>query len=389
MELLRPGSEGGAEAVLKLQPNTSLSVAYHPLFGPHDDLMLLELDEKLLPEFLHQSVTLRGQPNEDAVLCTQSKTYALKFVGTSNSVFLIPPSDQSIIEDASLVLHSKDQMAVSSVLKVAPGCMELVEVSPRLDKLKALLSQNPYGFGDDRASDMTDRSGFLYKWDDLVESIQASDGELAAGLQALPAVEINGYWRILDEQYMDGVLNMLLHNSVIKNWSLNMLDEDEVLQVLEGDGFPKKIAMHCLEVHGSRDDEGLVWRMDEKRICVHFARGILRGGKKMKMEGFMEQWRLKIPDGMDVNFEMLEGEVLTEKMGIETWVYAFSVSSLSSVPAERFLMLFQERARWEWKDMQPYVRDLKVPGMSLEGLLLKYTRRTQPTADAEPIFSAR
>ncbi|CAH9075666.1 unnamed protein product, partial [Cuscuta epithymum] len=89
MELLRPGLEGGAEAVLKLQPNTFLSVAYHPLFGPHDDLMLLELDENLLPEFLHQSVTLRGQPNEDAVLCTQSKTYALKFVGTSNSVLLI------------------------------------------------------------------------------------------------------------------------------------------------------------------------------------------------------------------------------------------------------------------------------------------------------------
>lgn len=54
MELLKPGCEGGAEAVLKVEPNSSLSIAYHPLFGPHDDLMLLELDEKLLPDFLHQ-----------------------------------------------------------------------------------------------------------------------------------------------------------------------------------------------------------------------------------------------------------------------------------------------------------------------------------------------
>lgn len=54
MELLQSGCEGGAEAVLELKPNSSLSIAYHPRFGPHDDLMLLELDEKLLPDFLHQ-----------------------------------------------------------------------------------------------------------------------------------------------------------------------------------------------------------------------------------------------------------------------------------------------------------------------------------------------
>lgn len=34
-------------------------------------------------------------------------------------------------------------------------------------------------------------------------------------------------------------------------------------------------------------------------------------------------------------------------------------------------------------------RDLKVPGLSSEGLLLKYTRRSQPKPDVEPIFSAR
>lgn len=45
---------GGAEAVLALQENSSISVAYHPLYGPHDDLSLLELDEKLLDDVIHQ-----------------------------------------------------------------------------------------------------------------------------------------------------------------------------------------------------------------------------------------------------------------------------------------------------------------------------------------------
>lgn len=49
---------GGAQAVLNLEPSSSISIAYHPLFGPHEDLVLLELDERLLADVLHQrSVT--------------------------------------------------------------------------------------------------------------------------------------------------------------------------------------------------------------------------------------------------------------------------------------------------------------------------------------------
>ncbi|KAJ6302026.1 hypothetical protein OIU77_016182 [Salix suchowensis] len=103
----------------------------------------------------------------------------------------------------------------------------------------------------------------------------------------------------------------------------------------------------------------------------------------------MAEWLQRIPGGMQISFDMLEGEVLTEKLGVETWVYSFSVSSLPLTPAERFNMLFRERSKWEWKDLQPYIRDLKVPGLSSEGLLLKYTRRSQPTLDADPVFSSR
>ncbi|KAL0425479.1 UNVERIFIED_CONTAM: Sister chromatid cohesion protein DCC1 [Sesamum radiatum] len=195
---LQSGCSGGAEAVLGLQPNSSISIAYHSLFGPHNDLLLLEVDEKFLPEILHQRVTLRGQPDEDAVLCTVSKTYAVKFVGTSNSVFLVPPTDKV----SDLCNNKDDNMVVASVIKVAPGCMELVEVAPKLDKLK-LLSQNPYGFSETADMDVSEerektRIG-LYRWDDLVDRLQASDEELRMGLRSLSAIEIDGYWRILDD----------------------------------------------------------------------------------------------------------------------------------------------------------------------------------------------
>ena len=42
-----------------------------------------------------------------------------------------------------------------------------------------------------------------------------------------------------------------------------------------------------------------------------------------------------------------------------------------------------------FSDCIDFSRDLTVPGLSSEGLLLKYTRKTQPNSDAEPVFSAR
>lgn len=394
MEQPQPVCNGGAEAVLNIQPNSSISIVYHPLFGPHEDLIVLELDENLLPDVLQQRVTLRGQPDEDAVLCTQSKTYALKFVGTSNSVFLVPPSDHENAQNGDEKDHV--QQGVASVIKVASGNIELVEVAPKIDKLKELLSKNPYKYDNaleiDELEGMKANTAGLFKWDDLTDRVQASDDELRSGLQALSAVEIDGYWRIVDEKSMDMILSMLLNNRVLNDWALNALNEDEVVNVLELDGFPPKLALHCLQVFGSKLDEGMsescIWCLDERRVCVHFARGILKEGK-MKMENFMEQWKRKIPEGMQVSFDMLQGEVLTERLGVEVWVYAFSVFSLPSTPADRFSALFRERPKWVWKDLQPYIRDLSVPGLSSEGLLLKYTRRTQPTSDAEPVFSAR
>ncbi|EOA27302.1 hypothetical protein CARUB_v10023421mg [Capsella rubella] len=378
------GIVGGAEAVINLKAGSSLPISYHPSFGPHDDLLLLEADDKLVQDIFHQRVTLRGLPDEDAVLCTKSKTFAIKFVGNSNSMFLIPPSSNN---------HQ-----LVSVLKIAAGNMELVEVSPRLDKLKQLLLANPFGAAEvDAMMDVDDdgldhnngnRGSELYSWSDLVNTVQASDEELSIGLQSLSAVEIDGYWRVIDENYLDMILRMLLHNCVLKDWSFDDLDEDEVVNSLVADEFPSKLASHCLRVFGSRVNGTERWKLEPRLVCLHFARQILRE-EKMKLESFMEEWKKKIPDGMEGRFEMLEGEVLTETIGIETRVYTFSVRSLPSTPEERFAILFKHRSKWEWKDLEPYLRDLHVPRLSMESLLLKYTRRAQPKADAPPVFSAR
>jgi len=51
-------TSGGAETLRHMSPGSSISVAYHPDFGPHDDLIILELDEKLVPDVLNERYAL-------------------------------------------------------------------------------------------------------------------------------------------------------------------------------------------------------------------------------------------------------------------------------------------------------------------------------------------
>ncbi|XP_078170237.1 zinc ion binding protein [Carex rostrata] len=376
-------SGGGAESFLTVGPGGSVTVRYHPDFGPHNDLILLEApDEALLNDVLHGRVTIRGQTDEEAVLCTQSSTYAMKFVGTSNSLFLITNGESPNPSDLG-----PDPLI--SVLKLAPGNIELVQTAPRLDKLRFLLLQRPYKLDEEEEDCGTEG---LYTWHDLISSIQASDEELREGLRSLSAMEINGFWRMVDPKSTNMVLTMVLTNLVLHDWLWDALVEEEVLSILDSDGFNSTVVKHCLETFGTKieNENQKVWCLDTKRIAVHFAKQVLgTNGGKMKLEIFIEKWMRNVLKGMSFDMNMLEGEVLFEKIGAETWIKAFSVAELPLRPDARFSMLFKERAKWAWKDLEPYVRDLRVPGVSSEGLLIKYTRRVQPNAVAEPIFSAR
>ncbi|XP_078441616.1 zinc ion binding protein [Wolffia australiana] len=384
--------EGGARSVLSLPPGSSISLKYGPQFGSHGDLLLLEVDDGLLREIYDQKVTVRGEPDEEAVLCTTSATYAMKFVGTSNSVFLIPPGDDHK-EFSENGLINCTSIETASVFKVAPGIIELIQVAPRLDKLKTLLNKRPYTLQEEdqeEGEEMDNTSAGLYTWADLVHLIQASEQELMAGLKSISAVEMNGYWRLIADESIDEVLKMLLNNCIIHDWKIDLLDEEEVVAMLVSDGFPSLLVLHCLTALGQRVEVKArhVWSLEERPVTIHLAKQVLRGGK-MKVEAFMGKWKSNIPQGMKADLGVLEGEVLFETFGLETWIRPYSVSALPSTPEERFAALFRERARWTWKDLQPYIRDLSVPGVSSEALLIKYTRRTQPSAEAEPIFSSR
>lgn len=80
------------------------------------------------------SLTIKGQANEEAVLCTSNKTYAVRSVVLSNSVLLVTrPPDDAVMEGDVIVI--RDQ--VNEILELVPSV-------PKLHKLGALLRGMEY-----------------------------------------------------------------------------------------------------------------------------------------------------------------------------------------------------------------------------------------------------
>lgn len=89
-------------------------------------------------------MSIKGHKDEDAVLCTPDKTYALRSVVLSNSVLVVtPPVGASGNPDTDVVI----QDTIHEVL-------ELIPTLPRLQRLNGMLRGREYDEGHDEDEDM-------------------------------------------------------------------------------------------------------------------------------------------------------------------------------------------------------------------------------------------
>ena len=84
-------------------------------------------------------LTIKGHPNEDAVICTEDKTFTLRSVALSNTVLVvtpIPDDPASNFTDGAIVI--RDQLN---------EIIELVPVVPKLHRLSAMIRDRQYDDG--------------------------------------------------------------------------------------------------------------------------------------------------------------------------------------------------------------------------------------------------
>ncbi|KAI0344567.1 hypothetical protein BDW22DRAFT_1060919 [Trametopsis cervina] len=318
-------------------------------------------------------LTIRGQGDENAVLCTPDKTYSLRSVVLSNSVLVVSPSP-----------HSKEDVVIRDQLH---EILEPVPCLPRLQKLKSLLRGREYDEGHEDEEDHSDedtsrppkKSRLTY--DDARTLLQASDFELDKGLKERKVLSFNGQLRPIASSHLTAILELLLNALVSLSLSHENAPTDDLLTALEEDheinrDVARQVMQWFGEVRSSR------WTMDVDAIVREVGIGILRAYKHEAIPEalFIQKWKTAVGDTFEskVDLKLLSGNFLARTPSLShlssSELLYFPASELPEDPAARFTDLFLARSRWKAEEITPFLADIVVDNKDRDRLLLKHAR---------------
>ncbi|TFY64603.1 hypothetical protein EVG20_g5889 [Dentipellis fragilis] len=154
------------------EQNTTMpdfDLQYHTDSSGQGNYRLLELPPDLL-QLIESSVdnnlefTIKGAPEDDAVLCTADRTYALRAVVLSNSVLVVTPPSSSPSSSPTSGPTSKSPHehghGHAVVIRESLGeILELQPTVPRLQRLRGLLRGMEWGEGAEDEEDEEDGDG--------------------------------------------------------------------------------------------------------------------------------------------------------------------------------------------------------------------------------------
>jgi len=349
---------------------------------------LLELPPelcKLVESSAEARLTIRGQPDEDAVLCTPGKTYSLRSVVLSNSVLVVTRS--------SSTMHSNEDVVIRDQLHEV---LEPVPCLPKLQKLNGLLRGKEYDEGHEE--DEEDLSGEddrpakrrRYTFEDTREMLQASDQELTEGLKERRILVLKSFLRPIAPSHLTTVLELLLNALVSLSLSHESAPVEDLLSALEDDHeISRDVAQQVMEWFGEIDAGR--WRMDVNLTVREVGLGILRVYKHdaISEAQFTQKWRTAVGDTFEaiVDLSLLAGNYLSRISSLSnppaTELVYFPASALPADPAARFADLFLTRSRWKADEIVPFLADIVVDNKDRDRVLLKYAR---VITDAEGVW---
>ncbi|CAG8623797.1 2981_t:CDS:2 [Ambispora gerdemannii] len=313
---------------------------------------------------------IKGSPKDYAYLCTRNKTYRVRKRLHSNSLLLL---------NSTISLEQVHELEIKDILH---SVYELILCIPNLEKLNDLLGTTPYKGPEEEKRYKGEK---FYSWEELDDLLQASEGEIICALQKHYALEIDGYWRFVETQYLYDVLDLILSAANIENMSLENMHFSKCAEALADDGIPFFITKHCLtcfaDVIDYSDRFDPVAKLSKEKICSFIGLHLLRTeGKPWIYSDFVANWVIKIPDQWEsvLSFDLLKGNAIKEYNHQKECEYIelFAASELPTDPEKRFRELFTFRSRWTLDDIKPFLDDIVNDSFQkFEDLLPKYTKQ--------------
>ncbi|EFI27719.1 hypothetical protein CC1G_00363 [Coprinopsis cinerea okayama7 len=334
------------------------------------------------------SLNIKGNSNEDAVLCTRDKTYTIRSVDLSNTLLIVTPP-----EDAA---HSLELAGRDDTVVIRDQINEILELAPAVPKIQKLISRirsREYGEDqedEDETDDLDNEARFTYE--QAQEEIQASDVELDSCLKQRRILVINRELRPIAPAYLQNILELILNllvslsqphsNASVEALTSSLSDDHEISRVVS-----TQVLAWFGEIHAGK------WKMDVDEVIKELGLGILRNHKDdpIAKRAFLSQWKEVVGDTFAdrVTLKLIAGNYLEHKSslsGAESLQY-FPSLALPPDPAARFADLFLTRAKWKGDEISAFLNDIAVNTKERDKLLLKYCRAI--TEEGTVYYTAR
>ncbi|KAM9783024.1 sister chromatid cohesion protein DCC1 [Neosynchiropus ocellatus] len=348
------------------------------------DYCLMELDDTLCKHIeAGQSLVIRGDKDEHAVLCSGDKTYELKIADTSNMLLFLPgcqtPDQFTGSQEDTHLVHAQ-------VWGFCNSYWEVRKRRPKLKKLMRVLMENPYQ--GPAIGGQEEPVGNKYTLQDLLETIQASEAEILQHLETIHACQVDGFWRLLDFYYEMKLLGHVTQLVDSESWSLDRVPLQSSLEELSP-LEPKEMIEHCLNCYGRRftDNGEVFYALDEDKVCRATALMLLKNAVKFNLREFQEVWQQSVPEGMSTRLEQLKSAALVDRSCSPETICLLRVEDLPEDTLERFNYLFTLREKWTEDDITPYIQDLCGEKQTTGALLTKYARSS--TQNGIKVFNSR
>ncbi|PPQ94004.1 hypothetical protein CVT25_009852 [Psilocybe cyanescens] len=330
---------------------------------------LTDLIEKATVNDEDPRLTIKGQPNEDAVLCSADKTYGMRSVGLSNTVLVVTP-----VPDECATHFAEDAVIIRDQLN---EIIELAPVVPKLHKLSALIKNRQYDEGqEDDADDSMDH--FTYQ--EAKQEIQASDAEIDKGLKNLRVLIINNELRPISPTFLNHLLELILNILVSLSMKHASVSVEDLSSALADDHeVSRAVSTQVMSWFGEIKDGR--WKMDVEGVVKELGLGILRKHRHdpIERDDLLVQWKSHVGDTFEssISLKLLEANYIesTDVLGSGSAVLKyFPAFELPVDPAARFADLFLTRSIWRGEEISPFLSDIAVNSKERDKLLLKYCR---------------
>ncbi|RKP10270.1 sister chromatid cohesion protein Dcc1 [Thamnocephalis sphaerospora] len=392
---------------------------------------LLEVDNVLLAaiergknESTRPALVIRGRPNDAAVLCTETETYAIRRVDWSNTLLLAEHPQQDTAEmDTGIGTEASAQSSTAQIHASLAHLLEARRIQPNTSRLRDVMTQANAIW--DGFSPVQTTPGVAM--DELQRQVQASQRELLEGLTAHDIVALeDGAFRMLASEYVCHALASIFTafaaesvtltegSSVSPRMCFTAMDlgDSDAANAMDVDipgsqmdeRVPATVIRHCFrrfaEPHRQKvvdmapythahasvsapvDDQ--LYAFSEHKVCRYLGHEIFRRSQetRYRRDDFMQAWADSVPEGYTVSLDMLAGICIAEEESTSAagvgdgsarplLLRYLPADLLARDPAVRMRALFDAQPRWSAEALRVYLKELATTNEEIDGWLMK------------------